>query len=1117
MAARAPFSSGSVQAGGATEPTIPERLQQVERLLADKKQWPSFLQVGLEARDEWDNCPEGVGEALEWMSTATVGLLDIASVGPLTPMCKTFAALIEATQGAIEVAEKLKNLICWCAFLVCVFIEHGKRVGDLSPVTTPLDEFLSITSELVEHARVIASRKKYSALLRHQKDAKTIIGFENKLRHIWADVQGVSTLDTRMILIRLEHNLRPRPAPVVADIPAAALALPPSLVEREGLVSEVIGHLTAANVVGTPCFVTGIGGGGKTILASSVVRTKEIREHFRQGIYWIKVGLGGKDQLQVLFEGMARDPSMTPAVQQRFNSVDDVVRHLTRVVAEDTRPRLVVLDDVWEREVVDTLRSTGLQLLITTRRSSEVAMGGERVVVGNMDKGEARELLKRKSGAVVLPEAEADQVAEACGWHALTLAIAGSLRSVTDSPNSASAWHKLHSEIVQKKTTARGPRMNTDIGHDPTKLSLFPVLDLSLESLGEEEQRLFLSLVVLARGALAPASMLASIWQKDDRGARKEADFFVGNSLLQKVDDSFRLHDLLLDFIAMKCQGEHVLIKEAVAHQCQYLRDLVVLRGYSDNPTFLGGFYSLMGLWRKLIELSGNQQLQVDAYNASLGELGEDESADAAHLFSAVGRLFNLQGIYEEAKRKYLHSLAMLEKVLGPDHPDVATSLNNLASLLQSQGNYGEAEGLYKRSLGIREKALGPDHPDVATSLNNLAMLLERQGNYGEAEGLHRRSLGIREKVLGPDHPDVATSLNNLASLLKSQGNYGEAEGLIRRSLGIREKVLGPDHPHVALSLHNLASLLGSQGNYGEAEGLHKRSLGILEKVLGPDHPDVATSLNNLASLLEDQGNYGEAKGLCKRSLVIREKVLGPDHPGVATSLNNLASLLASQGSYGEAEGLHRRSLGIREKVLGPDHPDVTTSLNNLALLLKSRGNYGEAEGLFKRSLGIREKVLGPDHPDVATSLHNLASLLGSQGNYDEAEGHSRRSLGIWEKVLGPDHPNVATSLNNLASLLASQGNYGEAEGLHKRSLGIWEKVLGPDHPNVATSLNNLASLLASQGKKSEAKHLQERARQISEKAHVPGHSTTRATLLVSSLFVLLAAYLASTRSAWST
>ena len=42
---------------------------------------------------------------------------------------------------------------------------------------------------------------------------------------------------------------------------------------------------------------------------------------------------------------------------------------------------------------------------------------------------------------------------------------------------------------------------------------------------------------------------------------------------------------------------------------------------------------------------------------------------------------------------------------------------------VSSQGRYADAEPLYKRSLAIREKALGPDHPDVATSLNNLAEL----------------------------------------------------------------------------------------------------------------------------------------------------------------------------------------------------------------------------------------------------------------------------------------------------------------------------------------------------------------------------------------------------------
>jgi tetratricopeptide (TPR) repeat protein len=67
--------------------------------------------------------------------------------------------------------------------------------------------------------------------------------------------------------------------------------------------------------------------------------------------------------------------------------------------------------------------------------------------------------------------------------------------------------------------------------------------------------------------------------------------------------------------------------------------------------------------------------------------------------------------------------VSILEKALGPDHPWVGTSLNNVAALYESQGRYAEAEPLYKRTVSIYEKALGPDHPDFGQSLNNLARL----------------------------------------------------------------------------------------------------------------------------------------------------------------------------------------------------------------------------------------------------------------------------------------------------------------------------------------------------------------------------------------------------------
>ncbi len=68
--------------------------------------------------------------------------------------------------------------------------------------------------------------------------------------------------------------------------------------------------------------------------------------------------------------------------------------------------------------------------------------------------------------------------------------------------------------------------------------------------------------------------------------------------------------------------------------------------------------------------------------------------------------------------------------------------------ILTPRGRYADAQPLYERALAIREMALGADHPDVATTLNNLALLYDDQGRYGEAEALYKRSLKIKEKTL---------------------------------------------------------------------------------------------------------------------------------------------------------------------------------------------------------------------------------------------------------------------------------------------------------------------------------------------------------------------------------
>ena len=112
------------------------------------------------------------------------------------------------------------------------------------------------------------------------------------------------------------------------------------------------------------------------------------------------------------------------------------------------------------------------------------------------------------------------------------------------------------------------------------------------------------------------------------------------------------------------------------------------------------------------------------------------------------GKTLDDAGQYEQAIRYYRQVLKLSEAEFSPDHPSVASSLNNLAELNQVIGRYAEAETLYKRALAIREEALGPDHLDVATLLDNLANLLFTQGRITEAVPLMLRSLAIRKKEM---------------------------------------------------------------------------------------------------------------------------------------------------------------------------------------------------------------------------------------------------------------------------------------------------------------------------------------------------------------------------------
>ena len=255
---------------------------------------------------------------------------------------------------------------------------------------------------------------------------------------------------------------------------------------------------------------------------------------------------------------------------------------------------------------------------------------------------------------------------------------------------------------------------------------------------------------------------------------------------------------------------------------------------------------------------------------------------------------------------------------------------------------YAEARPLFERALAIREKVLGAEHPDTATSLNNLARLLQAQGDLAGARPLYERALAIREGAR-PEHPDTARA-STTSPAAAGPGRPRGAAALERA--GDREGAR-PEHPtrrRASTTSPSCCRPRATSRGRGRSTSARWRSG---RRCSAPSIPDTATSLNNLAVLLQAQGDLAGARPLYERALAIREKVLGAEHPDTATSLNNLASLLQDQGDLAGARPLYERALAICEKVLGAEHPDTATSLNNLADLLQAQGDLAGARPLY--------------------------------------------------------------------------------------------------------------------------------------------------------------------------
>lgn len=313
----------------------------------------------------------------------------------------------------------------------------------------------------------------------------------------------------------------------------------------------------------------------------------------------------------------------------------------------------------------------------------------------------------------------------------------------------------------------------------------------------------------------------------------------------------------------------------------------------------------------------------------------------------------------------------ILLSLFGPD----TNYLDELALQLARQHNFGyKQELLWKASLAWRELFLGPDHPDVAHGLEDLATYYELTNRLDQAEPLLVRAVSIQESCYAGNHIikflkptfklDFLDYMNHLTELYLQQRRYHEAAAMLKRECAVMQSTgrtpvedlnrykqqfilvarhvspqeLPPRSARFATHIWNAriakAEFAAARSRDNTPEYRHRKAVTILQVVF-----------ELIASFNQEERKYPEAEQYLNKAIAVA-KSRGPQYKGGDAYLLELATLKEVQGSFTQAENCYKTVLSAEDTATGSNSLNLTIALRNYADLQRKLGKPKDAQTL---------------------------------------------------------------------------------------------------------------------------------------------------------------------------
>lgn len=206
-------------------------------------------------------------------------------------------------------------------------------------------------------------------------------------------------------------------------------------------------------------------------------------------------------------------------------------------------------------------------------------------------------------------------------------------------------------------------------------------------------------------------------------------------------------------------------------------------------------------------------------------------------------------GDYGRAADLAAQAVDMAKKELGPQHEKTAILEINLGHVLMLSGKVDAAEQSFNTARTTLEKLRGPDDPDLVTVHDDMARIYASRKDLDKAVDELDKAIDITVKKYGDKDPQVADLDIERGAANFARKHFDAATADYNQALSIRQQHFGADDPRTADVQSMIGDLATLQNQDKIAERDYLSALTIYQKSLVTDDPRIVAVHTKLANL----------------------------------------------------------------------------------------------------------------------------------------------------------------------------------------------------------------------------------------------------------------------------